>query len=76
VAARLDRFGDVFERVEQPVAGGGQPRLGARHLGLRHVIVAHRLLGAARDLVAGQLDEMFERRAADAERHPGEPGRI
>jgi alkylation response protein AidB-like acyl-CoA dehydrogenase len=74
MAAIGRRSGDVRERMQEPVAGRGQPCLGARRLGLRHVVVTHRLLRAARDLVARQLDEMFERGAADAERHPGEAG--
>ncbi len=53
-----------------------QLRLALRDLGLDHVVLAQGLAGAARDLVARQFDEGFERAAGDAERHVREPHRI
>src|ERR1700758_5528942 len=41
-------------------ARGAQLRLALRHFGLDHIVLAQGLAGAARDLVARQLDEGLE----------------
>src|SRR5947207_10061118 len=52
VAAHLDRLGNLLERMEQPEARRGEPRLGLRDVALDDVVVAQRVAGAARYLVA------------------------
>src|SRR5207247_3836895 len=62
---------DFIERTQQKGAGGAQPSLGLRDLRLDDIVVAQGASGAARNLVAGELDKGIERAAGDPERHPG-----
>jgi len=59
MAALGRRRGDVLERAEQPAPRRRQFRLGLRGLRLDHIVVAHRVAGAARHLDPRQFDKRF-----------------
>ena len=64
---------DLVERAQQKGARRTDPRLGLRGLRLDHVVVAQGALGAARDLVTGQLDKSVEHAARDPSATPANP---
>src|SRR5438445_366384 len=76
MTARRDRRGGRLERAEQPVPRRRKTRLGPRDLRLDHIVVAHRVARAARDLVARQLDEMAEHGAPDPKGDAGKTHRV
>ena len=57
IAVAFGRVPHLFEGLLDKGAARAQPRLALRDLRLDHVVVAQRVAGAARDLVARQYDE-------------------
>ena len=58
---------------QQKGARRAEPRLALRHLRLDHVVVAQGVPGAARDLVAGELDKRVEAPRAMPSATPANP---
>src|SRR5580700_4009227 len=67
---------DLLERAQQESAGRSEPRFGLRDLRLDDIVVAQRALGAARDLVARELDKSVQSASRKAESDPRETGGV
>ena len=65
-------FPDISHRLQHEAARGAQIDFGLRKAGLHHGIFAQRALGAARHLVARDIDKTVERAARDAASDAGE----
>src|SRR5260370_35796821 len=67
---------DLLERTQEESACRPEPRFRLRHLRLHDIVVAQRAFGAARDLVARELDKSIQSASRDAESNPGETGGV
>src|SRR5689334_17067027 len=62
---------DLLERVQQESTRRPEARLGLRDLRLDDIVVAQSAYGAARDLVARELDKSVQSAPRNSERDPG-----